>query len=145
MEMVAAEKKIEVTEWVEVTEVCAVGSDAFIVFFEKCLRPAERVLHRLSKGPAKGDTEELVCTKVAKAHRLLFHRINQPHAVREIGPSGGEHVVKLRQLLGRHREIGIKNHEDFSARHLKGFAHGVAFAFPALLHRLDVEVRIPAL
>src|SRR6476620_1982339 len=77
MEVVGAEEQIKITKGVEVAEVRTIGCDAFIVFFEKRLGPAEGVLHRLTKRPAKGNTEKLVGAEVAKAHRLVFHRINQ--------------------------------------------------------------------
>ena len=83
-----AEQQIEIAERIEVAEVGAVGRDALVVGAAQHLGAAQRVLDRLPEQPREGQAEELVAEQVEEAHRLLLHRVDQPHAVDELALAG---------------------------------------------------------
>src|SRR5215212_10269198 len=104
--MVRPENEIEITERIEVSEASAIGGDALVVFSKQNFGPAQRVLDRLAQGPAESDAEKLVRAKIHETHGFVFHRVNQPDSVREIGPPGNESIVKFSQLFRGNGEIG---------------------------------------
>ena len=50
-----------------------------------------------------------------------------------------QRVVEFRQVLRRHGEVGVEDHQHVAARLGEALAHGVALALAGLLERLDVE------
>src|SRR5438445_3134673 len=78
-ELGCAEEQIEVAERIEVTEVAPIGGDSLIFAARQNLGAAQRVFDRLSHQPRESQAEELVTDQVQGAHRLLLHRIDEPH------------------------------------------------------------------
>src|SRR5512138_3758813 len=84
VELGSAEDQIIITEWVEVAEVGAVGSDPLIILFPENLCAAERILDRLPKQPGERHTEKFVAQEVERLHGFLFHGIDQADPVDEL-------------------------------------------------------------
>src|SRR5947199_4976522 len=78
IELGRPEEQIEITEWIEITEIGAVPRDGLVVFAEKDFGATESVFDLLAEQPTEGHAKELVRNHVEKLHRLLLHRINQP-------------------------------------------------------------------
>ena len=77
-----------------------------------------------------------------RVHGPVLHRVNQSAAVDELGLVAAKQFVKFRQLLGRHRQIGVEDHEDVPGGLREGFADGPAFAGGLLLEDFDAAMRI---
>ena len=108
------------------------------------LGAAERVLHGLAEEPGEDEAEGLVRAEVQELHRLLVHRVDEPHAVRELRAPTGDDIVELREFLGRHREVGVEDHEDVARGGGETEPHGVALAAAGLLHDFDLPFRVVA-
>ncbi len=72
----------------------------------------------------------------------LLHRINQAHAVDEIGGAGAGGLIELGQFLRRHGQVGIEDEENVAGGGGKRFAHSAALAFGLLLENFDLALRI---
>src|SRR5262249_28713030 len=141
-ELRGAKDQLEIAEWIEIPEVTARGLDARVVGATHSLGAAQRVGEALRQKPGKEEREGLVGDEIEKAHRLLFHRIDQAGAVDELAFSRADRIPKLRQLLWRHGEIGVENHEHVAARSIKAGEHGIALPRSRLPHRLDLAIGI---
>src|ERR1051326_1725532 len=101
-ELGGAEQQIEVTERIEITEVAPIGGDALVLGAWQHLGAAQRVLDRLSEQPGERHAEELVPEEIEEPHRLLLHRVDEPHAVHEFAGPLAERLVEPRQVqIGR--------------------------------------------
>src|SRR5262245_27690568 len=114
-ELGSAEDQLEVPERIEISEITARGLDPRIVGAPQRLGAAECVGEALRQQPGKEQREGLVGDEVEDAHRLLLHRINETRAVDELALARANRVPELRQLLRRHGEIGIEDHQDVAA------------------------------
>src|ERR1044072_8863151 len=85
MQMIRAEDQVEIAEGIKLTKMRAVRRDAPVIGLQQDLGAAKRVLDRLAQRPTEGEAKKLVGAEIAEAHRLVFHRVNQPHAISEIG------------------------------------------------------------
>jgi hypothetical protein len=75
------------------------------------------------------DNSQVKSNKMALfASPPALHRINETGAVNELALAGRNRFPELRQLLGRHGEIGIEDYQDVAARGLKAGEHGITLA-----------------
>ncbi len=118
-ELGSAEDQLEIPERIELPEITASGLDPRIVAAAHRLGAAQRVGEALRQQPGEKQREGLVGDEIEEAHRLLLHRIYETGAVDELALAGADRVPKLRQLLRRHGEIGIEDHQDIAARSLE--------------------------
>src|SRR3989344_7500370 len=139
------EQQVEVAERIEVAKVGAVPDQRQIIFPEHHLGAAQRVLQAFAEQPGKGHGEEFVRDQVERAHRLAFHRVDQPASVQELGLSTDDGAVELRQILGRYREIGVEDHQYVTCGLQETFAHGISLAGMVLYQQLDVAVGVVGL
>ncbi len=137
-----SKKQVEVAEGIELAKVGAVLGDAIVSFAGKNLGSAEGVFHGLAEQPTECDGKEFVRAEVEKPHGLSFHRVNQPHPIGELGLSRDQGLAELRQILGRHSEVGVKNYQNIACGFLEADTHGIALAFSRLLEGLDSDVGI---
>src|SRR5438445_454676 len=156
-----ADQQVEVAERVELSEKGTIRDQGLVVLLEQRLGAAQSVLDGLTQEPAESDAEKPVAHQVGETHRLVLHGIDQPAAVGEVNQPIREREEELRQILGRHREVGVEDHQHLAACGRKRFPHGVAFAelehevrlvavrcgrrIWHLVHQLDVVVFAPAL
>jgi hypothetical protein len=127
----------EVAERVELAEVRPIRRDARVVFAAQHLGAAEGVLHGLAEKPGEDEAEGLVGAEIQELHRPPLHRVDEPHAVGEIGAVARDHVEELRQLLRRHREVSVEDHEHVASGRRETGAHGVALAPAGLSQAAD--------
>src|SRR5439155_9361110 len=78
------EEQIKIAEWIEVAEVSAVIRDQLVMPAQEYLGSAERVLNGLAQQPGEGHAEKFVADDIEEAHGLLFHGINEAHAIDDI-------------------------------------------------------------
>src|SRR5262245_8550424 len=128
-----AKQKVEIAERIEITKYVAVLRHPKIIPAEERFRTAQRILDGLSQYPRERDTEEFIGAHVQEAHGLLVHRIDQTTAIRKLGMSRNQGGVKLRQLFGRHRQVGIEDHQDLTCGRSEAFANGVALSYAGRL------------
>src|ERR1700730_7275869 len=83
-----SKNQIEIAEWINFTEICAIGGDHFIITLAEHLGPAQRVFDVLAKKPGERQAEEFVAKKIEEPHGLLLHRIDQANAVDELRFAG---------------------------------------------------------
>src|ERR1700748_1631995 len=74
-----SKQEIEIAKGIDLAKVSTIGCDGLIVGTAENLRAAKAVLHALTQQPGECKAEELVPEQVEKTHRLLLHRIDQPH------------------------------------------------------------------
>ena len=73
---------------------------------------------------------------------MLLHGINQAHAVGEVGLVARDDVQKLGQLLRRHREVGIEDHQHIARRGREPGADGVSFTSSGLAQADDFFIGV---
>jgi hypothetical protein len=139
---VGAEEQVEVAERIKLAEVGAVGGDLEVVFAGEDLGAAERVFDALAEEPGESQAEEFIGDHVEELHGLFLHRVDEAGAVGELGFAAGDGLVKLGELLGRHGEVGVEDHEDVAGGGGIGLADGVAFALAGLTEGEDAPVGI---
>src|SRR5260370_29543989 len=83
-----SKNQIEISEWINFTEVSAIGGDHFVITLAEHLGSAQRVFDVLTQKPGERQAEEFVAKKIEEPHGLLFHRIDQANAVHELRFAG---------------------------------------------------------
>src|SRR6266852_1545423 len=133
IQLCRAKKQIEVPEWIEVTEVRTIGHQRFIILAPHRLGAAECIFEGLTQQPGKRDAKKLIADQIEETHGTGFHRINQARAIRKLRLTGSQDLDETRQLLRRHSQVGVENHQNIPSCMGEAEAHGVALAFAFLL------------
>ena len=115
------------------------SDEALVIAPRDQLRPAQTVAESNVEHEAQQLGEEHVAKPVEKPHRLAFHRIDEPRAVDEVCRALAVRVVKPRQPLRRHREVGIENRQHVARRFRETEPYGIGLAFADLLKRADTQ------
>jgi len=102
--------------------------DLLVIGLQQHLRAAQRVADRLLEQPREELAEEPVPEIVDELHSALFHRIDEARAVDEASFPRGDRSEEPRQVLGRHCEVGVKDHQHVSGCRVKSLPHGVPLA-----------------
>jgi len=104
--------------------------------------PQERVLDLLAEEPTERQPKSLIRDHVQELHRLVLHRIHQPHAVDEIRRARPRRFVELGQLLGRHAQVTVEDDNKVTRRGGEASRNGPALAPALLLQDLDGPLRV---
>src|SRR5216684_2730008 len=95
-----SKNQIEIAEWINFTEVSAIGGDHFVITLAEYLGPAQRVFDVLAQKPGERQAEEFVAKKIEEPHGLLLHRIDQANAVDELRLARSPGFIESRQIFG---------------------------------------------
>jgi hypothetical protein len=71
-----------------------------------------------------------------------LHRIDKAAAVDELTFATRNGVIKLGEVLRRHRQIRIQDHQDITGGQRESFSHGIAFPRSILHQQSDIPVGI---
>ncbi len=137
-----AEEQVEIPKRVEVAEIGAVGRDVFVVGAAQDFGAAERVFDGLTEEPGEDEAEGFVSAEIEELHGALVHGVYEANAISELGASGSDDVIKFREFLRGHRQIGVEDHQDVTAGGGETGADGVAFAAAGLAEGFDAEMRV---
>jgi hypothetical protein len=85
----------------------------------------------LPEQPGEKDAEQFVRTEIQELHGFPLHRVNKAATVCKVAVARCHSVVKFRQILGRHREIGVEDHEDITSGDGEPGADGVTVEWKA--------------
>src|SRR6266511_1042435 len=140
VELRGAEEQVEVAKRVEIAKESPSRRDLLVVAPPERLGAAQCVLEGLAEQIAEGCPKEFVGEGVEQRHRAAAARIDQPAAVGELSAPADDDVEKLGQVLWRHRQVRVEDHQHVAARHAEALAHGIALPLARLFEDLDVPV-----
>ena len=137
-----AEEQVEVAERIEVAEVGAVRGERLVGSRRSTFVPQSVSLIGWPSSQVNARLKNLLPSRLKNRIASLFHRVDQPHAVDELALADVDGVVEARQILRRHGQIGVEDHQHVARRGGEPGAHGVALALARLPEEPALSVRI---
>ncbi len=86
--------------------------------------------------------KKFVAHQIGEAHGVVFHRIDEAYPIDEFGPTRGDHVVEPRQVLRRHGDVGVEDHQNVAGRRVESAADRVVLPRSFLLEQLAISLRV---
>src|SRR5262249_45636745 len=105
---------IEISKRVRFSKVGPSLGEFLIARAPQDFRSAQTVFNRLAYQFAQKQSEKTVPNQIEKSHGLGIHCVDQAASVHEFSFAADERLVEVHEILRRHAEVGVKDHEDVS-------------------------------
>src|SRR5262249_56715969 len=99
---------------VKISKVDSTRCDPHIVIAEKRLRSTQGIFDWLPQNRTQQKCKQTITYHIEKPHRTLIHRVDKARTVYKLAMSIDHEFIELWQVLGRHAEICIENHEHIA-------------------------------